>query len=433
MWELIEEEGEFKNMSCFSWRHFFLGRKYKKMTDQHTQRDFSKHWQREVKKMKKKRKKRNEEKQDLQKVQKRENRETIKIRTKKEKTAMKKEEKKKHQTKKWYIRKIMKKYFGWTSVGQVARYVEHCLWLPTRSSWQFACCGFQRAQLLSQFIWIRWTHVLLLSCLFWTRFPGCLFFKTCKCLEVRCVPWEQNCFLFAFFVAWSFCLHVTRVVSRPNHPAGSIFCAFFVVAALCFSFELNLRPYFAARGFLVALRGTCNAGVFFRSCWWHLAVSALSVCTPSSLPLRASCCPGLFCLMQLALFVSPAPPSGQGWCSLGRPWWILPSLSTSCWNPWGCEHRDGFWLGFFLPSLLPSAGCSFLPPDMVRASSLWHVLRILTLFLALTGTMALHVLKLDGVSASARHVWRDLMVSFICLYFCWPLLRFEVASVPGRF
>ena len=22
-------------------------------------------------------------------------------------------------------------------------------------------------------------------------------------------------------------------------------------------------------------------------------------------------------------------------------------MSTSCWNPWGCEHRDGFWLGFF--------------------------------------------------------------------------------------
>ena len=61
--------------------------------------------------------------------------------------------------------------------------------------------------------------------------------------------------------------------------------------------------------------------------------------------------------------------------------------------------RDGFWLGFcFLPSLL-SAGCSFLPPDVVRASSLWHVLRILTLFLALTGTMALHVLKLDGVTS----------------------------------
>ena len=95
------------------------------------------------------------------------------------------------------------------------------------------------------------------------------------------------------------------------------FLCVFVVEALCFSFELNSRPYFAARGFLVALRGTCNAGVFFRSCWWHLAVSALSVCTPSSLPLRASCCSGLFCLISLALFVSPAPPS------LASLWWVM--------------------------------------------------------------------------------------------------------------
>ena len=177
-------------------------------------------------------------------------------------------------------------------------------------------------------------------------------------------------FLFAFFVAWSFCLDVTRVVSRLNHPAGSIFCAFFVVAALCFSFESNSCPYFAARGFLVGLQGTCNAGVFFRSCWWHLEVSALSVCTPSSLPLRASCCFGLFCLMSLALFVSPAPPSlDSPWSRMVFAWAtvmdsrffeyvVLESLGS-------CEHRDGFWLVFFLPPLLP-AGCSFLPPDVCQ-------------------------------------------------------------------
>ena len=36
---------------------------------------------------------------------------------------------------------------------------------------------------------------------------------------------------------------------------------------------------------------------------------AVSACTPSSLPLRASCCSGMFCLISLALFVSSAPPS----------------------------------------------------------------------------------------------------------------------------
>ena len=245
-------------------------------------------------------------------------------------------------------------------------------------------------------------------------------------------------FLFAFFVGCMIFLsgrHPRRVSPQPSSCFN--FLCVFVVEALCFSFELNSCPYFAARGFLVGLRGTCNAGVFFRSCWWHLAVSALSVCTPSSLPLRASCCSGMFCLISLALFVSPAPPwLAPAWSRMVSAWaTVMDSrfLSTSCWNPWGCEHRDGFWLGFFLPSLLPSAGCSFFPPDEVRASSLWHVLRILTLFLALTGTMALHALKLDGVSASARHVWRDLMVSFVCLSFCSPLLSFEVASVPGRF
>ena len=202
------------------------------------------------------------------------------------------------------------KYFGWISVGQVARNVEHCLWPPTCSSWQFACCGFQRAQLLSQFIWIRWTHVLLLSCLFWTRFPGCLFFRTCKCL--KSVVCRGNKIVFVCLLRW---LHDLFVCTSPASCLASTIqlvqfsVRFFVVAALCFSFELNSRPYFAARGFLVGLRGTCNAGVFFRSCWWHLAVSSLSVCTPSSLPLRASCCSGLFCLISLALFVSPAPPS----------------------------------------------------------------------------------------------------------------------------
>ena len=113
--------------------------------------------------------------------------------------------------------------------------------------------------------------------------------------------------------------HPRRVSPQPSSWFN--FLCIFVVAALCFSVELNLRPCFAARGFLVGLRGTCNAGVFFRSSWWHLAVSALSVCTPSSLPLRASCCSGLFCLISLALFVSPAPPSlAPAWSRMVFAW-----------------------------------------------------------------------------------------------------------------
>ena len=59
--------------------------------------------------------------------------------------------------------------------------------------------------------------------------------------------------------------HPRRVSPQPCSWFN--FLCVFVVAALCFSFELNSRAYFAARGFLVGLQGTCNAGVFFRSCW----------------------------------------------------------------------------------------------------------------------------------------------------------------------
>ena len=57
-------------------------------------------------------------------------------------------------------------------------------------------------------------------------------------------------------------------------------------------------------------------------------------------------CSGLFRLMSLGLFVSLAPPS------LAPPWSMdgvrlgdrdgFSILSTSCWIPWGCVHRDGF-------------------------------------------------------------------------------------------
>ena len=345
---------------------------------------------------------------------------------------MKQEEKKKLKQKMLHTENNEKKDIFPVDLGW-PRNVEHCLWPPT--SWQFACCGFQRAQLLSQFIWIRWTHVLLLSCLFWTRFLGCLFFKTCKCLEVRCVPWEQNCFCLPSSLHDLFCLHVTRVVSRLNHPAGSIFCAFLLLRLCVFlSSWIHVPISLLAVSLLVCevlatlvyFSGAVGDTWRSRHCRYvHLRVFRFA-------PRVALACsvsfPSPVCFSCTAFAGSGLVKDGV---RLGDRDGFA-SLSTSCWDPWGCEHRDGFQLGFFLPSLV-SAGCSFLPPDVVRASSLWHVLRILTLFLALTGTMALHVLKLDGVSASARHVWRDLMVSFVSLYFCWPLLRFEVASVPGRF
>ena len=57
--------------------------------------------------------------------------------------------------------------------------------------------------------------------------------------------------------------HPRRVSPQPSSWFN--FLCVFVVAALCFSFESNSCPYFAACGFLVGLRGSCNAGVFFRS------------------------------------------------------------------------------------------------------------------------------------------------------------------------
>ena len=383
----------------------------------------------------KKRKKRNEEEQDLQKVQKRENRETIKNTHQQRRKQRWKKKRRKKTNKKWYIRKIMKKNFGWTSVGQVARYVEHCLWPPTCSSWQFACCGFQRAQLLSQFIWIRWTHVLLLSCLFF--YPAFLGACSLKLVNVwKSVVCRGNKIVLVCLLRCMifFCLHVTRVVSRLNHPAGSIFCAFFVVEALCFSFELNLRPYFAAHGFLVGLRGTCNAGVFFRSCWWHLAVSACNTFESSA---------SRFVLLCHVLSHFPRPVC-----------FFCTAFAGSCLVKDGVllGDRDGFSLLWVrrvgipgVASIVMDSGlffffrrCCLL--DALSYLPMWSgLLSCGTFFgswhcsLHWRGTMALHALKLDGVSASARHVWRDLMVSVVYLYFCWPLLRFEVASVPGRF
>ena len=95
----------------------------------------------------------------------------------------------------------------------------------------------------------------------------------------------------------------------------------------------------------------------------------------------------------------------------------------------GCVHRDGFWPGFSSVDCCRLLDAPSRSPDVVRASSLWLVLRIQTLFLVLTGTMVLHVLKLDGVSDLLGMSERDLMVSFVYLYFCWPMWSLLVAHV----
>ena len=94
---------------------------------------------------------------------------------------------------------------------------------------------------------------------------------------------------------------------------------------------------------------------------------------------------------------------------------------------------DGFWPGFSSVDCCRLLDAPSRSSDVVRASSLWLVLRIQTLFLLLTGTMVLHVLKFDGVSDLLGMSERDLMVSFVYLYFFLPVLSVVDASVPGRF
>ena len=112
--------------------------------------------------------------------------------------------------------------------------------------------------------------------------------------------------------------------------------------------------------------------------------------------------------MSLALFVSSAAPlltrpGLKDGVRLGdRDGFSI--LSTSCWIPGGCVHRDGFLPGFSSVDCCRLLDAPFRSPDAVRASSLWLVLRSQTSFLVLTGTMMLHVLTLGGVSAFARHV-----------------------------
>ena len=134
-------------------------------------------------------------------------------------------------------------------------------------------------------------------------------------------------------------------------------------------------------------------------------------------------CSGLFRLMLFALFVSPATP-------LLTPPWLQDGVrfgdrdgfsisSTSCWIPEGGVHRDGFLPGFSSVDCCRLLDAPSRSSNEVRASSLWLVLRIQTIFLVLTVTnlWTLHVLErlLHGTVCSARLVCEGIMVSLVYL------------------
>ena len=167
-------------------------------------------------------------------------------------------------------------------------------------------------------------------------------------MEVRCVPWEQNCFCLPSS------LHDLFVSTSPaSCLASTIQLVQFSVRFCCcgsvFFFRIHVPISLLAVSLLVCealatlvyFSGAVGDTWRSRHCRYvHLRVFRFAprVALACSVSFPSPC---LFLLHRLRWLLL-----GQGWCSLGRPWWILASLSTSCWNPWGCEHRDGFWLGF---------------------------------------------------------------------------------------
>ena len=356
------------------------------MTNQHTQRDFSKHWQREVKEMRTRKQEKKEKRRKTRfakGTKERKQRDNQKIRTKKRKQRWKKEEKNK-SNKKWLARSH--------GMWSIACDVPHVL----RGNLLVAVSNVHSSS-PNLFYFVELTF----SC--WVAYFEPAFLCACS-LELvnvwKSVVCRGNKIVFVCLLRW---LHDLFVCTSPASCLASTiqlvhFSVRFLLLRLCVFLSSWIYVPISllavsllvceALATLVYFSGAVGDTWRSRHCRYvHLRVFRFAprVALACSVSFPSPC---LFLLHRLRWLLL-----GQGRCPLGRPWWILASLSTSCWNSCGCEHRDGFWLGFFLPSLL-SAGCSFLPPDVVRASSLWHVLRILTLFLALTGTMALHVLKL---------------------------------------
>ena len=114
-------------------------------------------------------------------------------------------------------------------------------------------------------------------------------------------------------------------MSRLKHPAGSIFSALFgCCGSVCFSFELEFMPLFCCSRYpcrfarqlqrwcifqelMVTPGGLGTVGMFTFGSSASRLVLSLQFYRPG--------CSGLFCLMSLALFVSPAPPSPAPPCS----------------------------------------------------------------------------------------------------------------------
>ena len=129
-------------------------------------------------------------------------------------------------------------------------------------------------------------------------------------------------FFVCFLRCMIFCLHVTRVVSRLNHPAGSIFCAFCCCGSVFF-FRIEFTSLFRCSRFpcLFArqLQRWCFSGLIVtpdgsRHCRYvHLRVLRFAprVALACSVSFPSPC---LFLLHRLRWLLL-----GQGWCSLGRP------------------------------------------------------------------------------------------------------------------
>ena len=97
----------------------------------------------------------------------------------------------------------------------------------------------------------------------------------------------------------------------------------------------------------------------------------------------------------------------------------------------GSVLRDGR-SGRLACALLPPPRCPSRSPGVVRASSLWLVLRIQRLFLPLTETWVLHVLDVDGVSALLGMSGGDLFVT-LGSFEWWPaLVCVGVSASVGR-
>ena len=339
-----------KNMSCFSWRQTFFLQKdsYKrkwlinihKGISQNIDKGRYRKWEQEKKAKKEKRRKTRFAKGTKERKQ----RDNQKYAPKKENSDEKRREEKTSNKKMVHTENNEKKdkYFGWISVGQVARNVEHCLWPPTCSSWQFACCGFQRAQLLSPnlFEFVE----LAFSC--WVAYFEPAFLGACS-LELvnvwKSVVCRGNKIVFVCLLRW---LHDLFVCTSPASCLALTiqlvqFSVRFLLLRLCVFLSSWIYVPISllavsllvceALATLVYFSGAVGDTWRSRHCRYvHLRVFRFAprVALACSVSFPSPC---LFLLHRLRCLLL-----GQGRCSLGRPWWILAwflfsSVVAVCW------------------------------------------------------------------------------------------------------